>query len=175
MTNPADDGERELVHLLDRALRDLPVRHAPRALESRVFDALARRAALPWWRQSFGHWPRYARTLFFALCAALNAVAFAAGAWITAGIGSAQAWRQASAVLAAAATLSASIARALPPAWLYEGAAVAIVLYAVLFALGPPHTEHCGLICEHSHDEIDIATGADSVLCHCRQRAGARR
>jgi hypothetical protein len=38
--------------------------------------------------------------------------------------------------VAAAAALSGSMVRAIPPAWLYDGAAVAIVLYALLFALG---------------------------------------
>src|SRR5665213_4169885 len=46
------------------------------------------------------------------------------------------AWHQASAVVVAAAALSGSMVRASPPAWLYEGAAVAAVLYALLFALG---------------------------------------
>jgi hypothetical protein len=136
VTDQTDDTDQKLAQLLDRALHELPLRHAAPTLESRVVGELARRGALPWWRQNFAHWPRYARTLFFAVCGALNGVAFAGGAWIVAGLGSAHAWRQASAVVAAAAALSGSMVRAIPPAWLYDGAAVAIVLYALLFALG---------------------------------------
>jgi hypothetical protein len=133
---PTDDTDQKLTRLLDRALHALPLRHAPPTLESRVFGELARRVALPWWHQSFACWPRSARTLFFAVCGALNGLAFAGGAWIVAGIGSVRAWHQASAVLAATAALSASVVQAIPPAWLYEGAAVAALLYALLFALG---------------------------------------
>jgi hypothetical protein len=136
VTDQTDDTDQKLAHLFDRALHELPLRHAPPTLESRLLSELARRLVLPWWRQNFAHWPRYARTLFFAVCGALNAVAFAGGAWIVAGIGSAQAWRQVSAVVATTAALSASMVRAIPPAWFYGGASVAIVLYALLFALG---------------------------------------
>jgi len=134
--NQTDDADQELARRLDRALHELPLRHAPPTLESRVFGELARRVALPWWRQSFACWPGYARTLFFAICVALNGMVFAGGAWIVAGAGSMPAWHQASAVAAAAAALSGSMVRAIPPAWFYEGAAVAAVLYALLFALG---------------------------------------
>jgi hypothetical protein len=136
VSDESDDSDRRLAQLLVRALNELPVRSAPATLESRVLGVLARRAAAPWWRQNFAYWPRYARTLFFAVCGALNAVAFIGGARIVAGVGSAQAWRQVSAVVAAAAALSVSMVRAIPPAWRYEGAAIAIVLYALLFALG---------------------------------------
>jgi hypothetical protein len=134
--NQTDDTDQKLARLIDRALHELPPRHAPPTLESRVVGALMRRVALPWWRQNFAHWPGYARTLFFAVCGALIGMAFAGSAWIVAGAGSVRAWHQASAVVAATAALSGSLLRAVPPAWLYEGAAVAAVLYALLFALG---------------------------------------
>lgn len=131
-----DDTDQNLTRLVDRALRELPPRHAPQALESRVFGELTRRVALPWWRQNFARWPRYARTLFFAVCGALNGMAFAGGAWIIAGVGSVRAWQQASTRVATVASLSDSMLRAIPLAWLYEAAAIAVTLYAVLFALG---------------------------------------
>ncbi|HEY2417429.1 MAG TPA: hypothetical protein VGH84_05875 [Steroidobacteraceae bacterium] len=132
----ADDNDRKLAHLVDRAVRGLPTRIAPPTLELRVLGELGRHVALPWWRQSFSHWPRYARTLFFAVCAALSGMAFVGGAWIVAGIGTVQAWRQTSAVVAGASALLISMVRTIPTAWLYDAAAVTAVLYALLFALG---------------------------------------
>jgi hypothetical protein len=117
--NERDDTD-QLERLFDRALHELPVRRAPPTLEARVFDELARRMARPWWRQSFAYWPRSARAVFFAVCGALIGLAFVGCDWIVAGAGS----------------LSASLVRAIPPIWLYEGVAVAMLLYAMLFALG---------------------------------------
>ena len=73
----ANTPEEELERLVDRALHDLPLRRAPHTLESRVFAELERRAALPWWRRSFAHWPLPARSAFLVICIALIAFAFA--------------------------------------------------------------------------------------------------
>jgi hypothetical protein len=59
---------------IHRVLRSVPDRKAPAGLVGRVFAELSRRAALPWWRKSFAHWPRAFRMTFFvgsALAAAL--------------------------------------------------------------------------------------------------------
>lgn len=53
--HPAPDPEEKLERLIHRTLRDLAPRRAPRTLEARVFAELERRAALPWWRQSYAH------------------------------------------------------------------------------------------------------------------------
>jgi hypothetical protein len=137
------EGEQRLERLLNRTLRELPLRRAPLTLESRVLAELQRRAALPWWRHSFARWPRIAQGAFTLLCAALVGLAFPVGAWVVAGLGSvhesrvlSMPWaRQTLAVMGAAGDLSASLARALPPAWVYDGLALSAVLYAALFGL----------------------------------------
>ncbi|OAM89960.1 hypothetical protein OH491_16905 [Termitidicoccus mucosus] len=58
-----DDTLAPVIH---RALRSLPGRTAPAALEVRVMAEISRRAALPWWRQSFARWPLPARALLLA-------------------------------------------------------------------------------------------------------------
>src|ERR1700686_3573047 len=74
-TDPNDPLER----LLDRTLRELPLRRAPPTLEARVCSELKRRAARAWWRRSFAHWPVPARAAFLAICAVLIGLAFLGG------------------------------------------------------------------------------------------------
>ena len=64
--------ERNLERLVHQALGDLPRRPAPITLEARVQAEVARRAARPWWRKGFAHWPGPARAGFAVL--ALGAV-----------------------------------------------------------------------------------------------------
>jgi hypothetical protein len=134
----------ELQRTLDRMLQELPLRRAPATLEARVFGELERRAALPWWRRSFGHWPMLARAVFIVICAALIRLAFVGGAAATVGVRTlhesgalAPSWLRDVAVLGAAAgNLVTLLARTVPPSWAYESVAVCAVLYAVLFGLG---------------------------------------
>jgi len=62
---------------IGRLLRQLPDRRAPAGLEARVLAEIARRAALPWWRTSFTHWPAAARVSFYGLSAAAAAAVVA--------------------------------------------------------------------------------------------------
>lgn len=129
---PHDPQER----LLEDTLRDLPLRRAPAALESRVLLELQRRAALPWWRRSFGHWPVPARGAFLAFCLALIWVAFIGGALAVAGVSSLSSAQRIAMVMVSAGNLATSLAHIVPPQWLYDGIAICAVLYAVLFGLG---------------------------------------
>jgi hypothetical protein len=130
------DPQDPLEQLLDRTLRELPLRRAPATLEARVCGELARRSARPWWRRSFAQWPLPARAAFLVLCAVLIRLAFMGGSAAVAGVHSLPWARQAGVLVASLANLTAAIARISPPAWLYEGLAVCGVLYAVLFGLG---------------------------------------
>jgi hypothetical protein len=140
----AHEPDEALERLLDRTLHELPLRRAPLTLESRVFAELNRRAALPWFRRSFAHWPLAARAVFLLVCAALIRLAFLGGTTAIAGVHSLQAsgalsvsWaRQAAVLMASASNLSASLVHAVPAPWLYGGIAVCALLYAVLFGLG---------------------------------------
>src|SRR3984957_2770372 len=130
------DPQDPLEQLLDRTLRELPLRRAPPTLEARVCSELPRRAARPWWRRSFAQWPLPARAAFLVLCAVLIRLAFMGGAAAVAG-GHSLPWaRQAGVLVVSLGNLAAAIPAIPPPAWLYEGLAVCGVLYAVLFGLG---------------------------------------
>jgi hypothetical protein len=138
-----NESQDELERLMQGAMKDLPLRRAPATLEARVLGELARRAALPWWRRSFGHWPLAARAIFVVICAGLIRLAFVEGAVAVAGVQTLHesgvlplSWVRDVGVLAAAAgNLIALLARTAPPSWVYEGIAVCAVLYAVLFGL----------------------------------------
>jgi hypothetical protein len=138
-----NEPQNELERSMSRAIADLPLRHAPATLEARVLGELARRAALPWWRRSFGHWPVAARAAFVVICAGLIRLALLEGAVAVAGVQSLHksgvlplSWVRDVGVLAAAAgNLMALLARTAPPPWVYAGIAVCAVLYAVLFGL----------------------------------------
>jgi hypothetical protein len=140
----ADTPDETLERRVDRALRELPLRSAPGTLESRVFAELERRAALPWWRRSFAHWPLAARAGFLVICIALIGLAFAGGTAAMDGLRSLNdsgalslAWaREAWVLMSSAGNLLTSLWRAVPPLLLYGGLAVCAVLYAVLFGLG---------------------------------------
>ena len=140
MKNTDDDLERTLGRMLD----GLPLRRAPASLEARVFGELARRAALPWWRLSFSHWPLPARAAFLLICAVLIWLALHEGAATVAGVRSlhdsgalSPSWVHEAAVLVATTgSLFAALVRAVPPAWAYAGIAAGAMLYAMLFGLG---------------------------------------
>lgn len=131
-----NESPEALERLLGRALHGLPLRRAPVTLESRVFGELERRAALPWWRRSFAHWPPLARAVFLVICGALIKLAFLGGATAVAGARSLSWAREARMLVASAGNLAAVLAHTPPPAWVYEAIAVCAVLYAILFGLG---------------------------------------
>jgi hypothetical protein len=131
-----NDSQEALERLLDQALKELPLRRAPATLQSKVLAELERRAALPWWRRSFGHWPRSARAAFLLLCAALVGVALIGGIAALDEIGSLPLTHQALAIVTTAADLAALVARYAPPSWVYDLIVLCAVLYGVLFGLG---------------------------------------
>jgi hypothetical protein len=132
----SNEPEDASARLLDRTLRGLPLRRAPATLEARVYGEIERRAALPWWRLSFVHWPLLARVAFLAISGVLIRMAFLGGASAIAALRSLSFAREASDIMISAGNLAALLARTSPPPWIYEGIAVCAVLYAVLFGLG---------------------------------------
>ncbi|HME39561.1 MAG TPA: hypothetical protein VKG63_11450 [Steroidobacteraceae bacterium] len=136
-------SETELERLLDRTLRALPLRRAPPTLESRVLGELERRAAQPWWRRSFSHWPLFARLGFVVTAAALAGLALLGGSWPGTALqslqvaGPASTWLQpAAAITGAAGSVAASLVNSIPQTWIDLGLGAAVVLYATLFGLG---------------------------------------
>jgi hypothetical protein len=134
--------EDRLERLLRDTMRGLPARPAPHTLESRVLGELASRAAQPWWRRSFGHWPAVARVGWATVCGALIGITLLEGPWTSAlgslqGAGSMGSWIwHAAAMAGTVANLCTSLAGVIPATWLSLGLAAAALLYAFLFGLG---------------------------------------
>ena len=146
MNLPPEHHSEKLERAIHQTLRALPLRRAPRSLETRVFAELARRAALSWWHQSFAHWPLPARAVFLLVSVALVKLTFMAAVWVTAGFDSAAfvaafsapvSWAQAGVSLVRGLTdFSAILFRNIPPLWLYGSVAFVAAMYAALFGLG---------------------------------------
>jgi hypothetical protein len=135
--------DRELEVRLGRALRTLPERRAPATLESRVLDALARRAPLPWWRRSFAQWPAVARVAFGVTSAVLVVLTVLAAAAANANLGSlgasqalsAPVLHDASVFFVITRTLGVSLASILSSSWVLGCLIASAALYAALFGL----------------------------------------
>jgi hypothetical protein len=143
---PNPDHQEKIERLVHQALRELPERRAPHSLEHRVFAEISRRAALPWWRKSFVHWPLAARAGFIILSAGLVKLALMFGVWIMASLEPARykaavahqfSWMDSFAAVFHALTGSVDIVlRNIPPFWLYGGLAFLATMYFALFGLG---------------------------------------
>ncbi|MBP9914109.1 MAG: hypothetical protein KBF26_11955 [Opitutaceae bacterium] len=140
MPHPTPENLEKLLH---QTLRSLPDRRAPRSLETRVLAAIAAQQALPWWRQSFTHWPLAARGAFLVVTALLAAAIIAlcfrttgelpAASWLA---GPAALWARVSAVCGGVSSFFAVVVRSIPALWLYGGLAFIATMYAALFGLG---------------------------------------
>ena len=70
----------KLEQLIHQELKKLPPVTAPVRLAARVLEVVRARRALPWWQQSFWHWPALARAVFL-IVVALIAVSLTGGTW----------------------------------------------------------------------------------------------
>jgi hypothetical protein len=138
-----DRNPDELERFVDQALRDLGQRRAPLALEHRVHAEIARRAALPWWRNGFAQWPLAARLAFMIASVGFVKLAFIATMWMFATVDATgvvtplMTWmRRAEHVSSSMIDLGMSLAGLIPPIWIYGGLALCALLYAALFGLG---------------------------------------
>ena len=144
--NPSPQRPEDLERFVHRALCELPARRAPRSLEQRVLAEIERRAALPWWRKSFAHWPLAARATFLVVCIGVVKFLLLGGVWVMAGFDLAQfrdafatqfAWMEAGFAVVNAITGSFEIIfRNIPPLWLYGALAIIGSMYAALFGVG---------------------------------------
>jgi hypothetical protein len=128
----------QVERLIDAALRDQPLQRAPSDLESKVMAALAHRAATPWWRSSFAHWPTAARVLFLVASAVFVKLGLDAAALVLGPIDPAASSAALFAELTWIHALFISIGAVLRslPSWLvYGGVTVLGVLYLMLFGV----------------------------------------
>ena len=128
----------QLERFIDKALRDQPLHRAPGDLESKVMAAIAHRAATPWWRSSFAHWPMAARVLFLVASAVFVKLGLDAAALV---IGPIDPAARSVALFAELAWIHAlfvsigAVLRSLPSWLLYGGVTVLGALYLMLFGV----------------------------------------
>jgi hypothetical protein len=135
------DGREKLEQLIDGLARSQPVRRAPISLQARVLAQVeSQQVQLLWWRKGFAHWPQVARGLFLiasygfirlALAGVMSVVDFVRSSNV-AGVESLHRTGEA---VSATVSLGSLVLHAIPPMWLYSGAAFGFALYAVLFGL----------------------------------------
>lgn len=131
---------------IHRLLRSIPDRKAPAGLEARVLAELSRRAALPWWRKSFAHWPSAVQSAFYVgsavaaamVVAGLIALGRTPGATeLAGGVAERFSWLvMAREIAASAYDRVHSLIGAIPPLWLYCAAGTVAACYAALGAIG---------------------------------------
>lgn len=138
--------EQKLERLIQQTLRDLPARRAPNTLETRVFAELERRAALPWWRKSYAHWPLLARCTFLLGSAAILKAVIMVTVWVMVGFevgpfqeafSSSFAWAQALGdFMRSLVEFGSAVLSTVPRFWLYAGGVCLAAMYATLLGLG---------------------------------------
>jgi hypothetical protein len=131
------DSKQKLERFIDQALRQQVPLRAPAGLQARVLFELARRAALPWWRMSFAHWPLAARAGFIVACGALIKLAFSSTTWV---LGAAEApaasVRNGAHVASSLGDVVRILFDSIPSHWLYLAAALGVAMYLTLFGVG---------------------------------------
>jgi hypothetical protein len=143
--DPRKSGHIE--RLVGAVLTEQPLRSAPANLQARVLAELERRAAIPWWRNSFLHWPLAVRAAFVLVSLAIVKFALSGSVMVMGSVQSQPAvvetlsqplsWAERTADgLSRFVSLCAAIFDAIPPLWLYAGIAIAITLYLSLLVLG---------------------------------------
>lgn len=141
-TNDPDKLEASI----HRVLRSVPDRKAPAGFEGRVLRELSRRAALPWWRKSFAHWPAAFRAAFFVgsafaaalLVSGLILLGHSSGAQELAGSVSGRfGWLVLSReIIASAGDRIRLLIGGIRPIWLYAAVGTVAACYAALAAIG---------------------------------------
>jgi hypothetical protein len=131
---------------MNRVLRGLPNRKAPSGLEARVLSEISRRAALPWWRKSFAHWPAAVRVTFLGLSVVAAALLVTGLVLLgrspnihvfSGALENSKSWIFLARDLAASAKDRAgSLVASVPPLFLYGGIALVAISYASLAAFG---------------------------------------
>ena len=137
--NESEKLERFVGHVLKRQ----PLRNAPASLEARVFAAIEQRAARPWWRDSFLHWPIPARVAFLLASFGIVKLALMGVMWLITDSQttpvverSVSLYEHSASFLATLRSLVSTLIHAIPPQWLAGAIALTALLYVALFILG---------------------------------------
>jgi hypothetical protein len=131
----------KLEQLIGGLARSQPARRAPDSLQAHVLAQIAFQVQLPWWRKGFAHWPQVARGLFLVASYGFIKLAMAGVVSVielvrTSDVAGVETLHRTGEAVSATVSLGSLVLHAIPPLWLYSGAAFGFVLYAVLFGLG---------------------------------------
>ncbi len=136
----------ELEKFIHQNLRSLPVRRAPRSLESRVLAAIEQQAMIPWYHKSWNYWPAAIRAVFLGLVTGVTGAFLAAFYLMFTGAETSALIAQVGERLSFFVTIyhtaawvaefTVSVLSSIPPLWLYGGVALIAALYATFFGLG---------------------------------------
>jgi hypothetical protein len=140
------DYEKRLEAEIDAVLKSLPEMSAPRLMSKRVLAAIERRAALPWYRQSWLAWPAAVQAISLALLLAMFG-GLCLGTWeLLHGATFAVALQKAGAFFAPVSVLWSAlntlmsavvlVAKSIGTWWLVGGVAVVGLGYGMCVALG---------------------------------------
>lgn len=125
--------------IIDKVCKQQPWLGAPATLSARVIAEIERRSALPWWRQSFRHWPVPVRAAFVAACGGAIWTSLSAPlARVFSTVNAPVTWAYqtgatVSLVNSVFGHVSGDLARSISPLWLY-GAGVGVCALYVFFA-----------------------------------------
>ena len=133
----------KLEQFVGQVLKQQPLRKAPATLETRVLAAIEQRAARPWWKESFLHWPIPARVAFLLASFGIVKLALMGVMWLLADSRSAPVvtrsvslYEDSAGFLSTLRSLVSTLFHAIPPQWLAAGIVLTVLLYLALFALG---------------------------------------
>jgi hypothetical protein len=136
-----DDPEK-LEQLVASVARAQPARRAPISLQGRVFAQIAsQQVQLPWWRKGFAHWPLVARVLFLVASYGFIRLAIAGVVSVvdfvrSSNVAGVETLHRTGEAVSTTVSLGSLVLHAIPPMWLYGGAAFGFALYLMLFGLG---------------------------------------
>ena len=133
----------KLERFVGQVLKAQPLRKAPPTLERRVFAAIERRIAQPWWRQSLLHWPIPARVAFLLASFGIVKLALMGVMWLIADSQTAPVvtrsvsfYEHLASFVSTLSSLVSTLFHAIPPQWLAGALILTVLLYLALFALG---------------------------------------
>lgn len=146
----SNEEQARLERIIASGLAQQPALRAPATLRSRFWSELERRAALPWWHHSFGHWPVTMRAALVLAALAVMRLALNVTVWADATHAATQMAAPVSGRLSGIQTLGAAYASLaslmhglglsflhhIPALWLYAGIGALITMYAMLAGIG---------------------------------------
>jgi hypothetical protein len=136
------DGPEKLEQLVGSLARAQPARRAPVCLQARVLAQItSQQIQLPWWRKGFAHWPLVARVLFLVASYGFIRLAIAGVVSVvdfvrSSNVAGVETLHRTGEAVSTTVSLGSLVLHAIPPMWLYGGAAFGFALYLMLFGLG---------------------------------------